>query len=164
MAAAAHYVIATGGAGLGRTKLNKVLWFADCQCWRKHGHTITGLSDYVKLQYGPVPPRLDLALSRLSADGRIAFDSQYVGTYVRHGFRSLREPIGNALSRDEISILDDVVTAVSSMTAFEVSELSHDALWHATPYGGKIPVRAAAVQHEPPDQRILDWARGQRTG
>jgi hypothetical protein len=49
------------------------------------------------------------------------------------------------------------------MTAFEVSELSHDALWHETPHAGKISVEAASVKmFEAPDPRILDWARSRR--
>lgn len=162
LAAAAHYVIAHGGTDLGRTKLNKILWFADCKSWRTRGQTITGLTDYVKLQYGPVPPGLDWALTQLASAGAIKFAPHYVGTYIRHAYVSLRSPVGNHLSVDDQSILSEVIGATNELTAFEVSELSHDALWHETPHGGKIPVSAASVQTMSPDTKIIDWAKSYR--
>lgn len=161
LAAAVHYVIArTDGHDLGRTKLNKILWFADCAAWRRVGRTITGLAEYVKLQYGPVPQRMDQALTHLRNEGFIRSDSQYVGPYVRHGYQSVRTPRwDNQLGQDDKQILDEIIEAVRPMTAFDVSELSHDALWHATPYGQKISISAAAVQFTAPDERIREWAR-----
>lgn len=164
LAAAVHYVIAKAdGHDLGKTKLNKILWFADCAAWRAHGRTITGLNEYVKLQYGPVPPRIDLALSHLEQQRLTATVHEYVGPYLRFAYRSLVEPrTDNYLSPQDRQILDSVIEAVRPMTAFDVSELSHDALWHATPYGQRIAVAAAAVQHTPPDERIREWARSVR--
>ncbi|OYX51355.1 MAG: hypothetical protein B7Y90_01660 [Alphaproteobacteria bacterium 32-64-14] len=164
LAAAAHFVIANAGDDLGKTKLNKILWFADCAAWRRTGRTITGLTHYAKLQYGPVPPKLDAALMLLAADGAVESDKHYVGTYVRHGFFSKKSPAtGNILGPDEQAILSEIIDAVRNMTAFEVSELSHDALWHETAHGGKISVEAASVKmFETPDPRILDWARSRR--
>lgn len=164
LAAAAHFVIANAGYELGKTKLNKILWFADCAAWRRRGQTITGLTHYTKLQYGPVPPRLDTALMRLTADGAIQADRHYVGTYVRHGFFSKKSPtLGNILNAEEQSILTEIIDAVRNMTAFEVSELSHDDLWHQTIHGGKISVEAASVKmFETPDPRIIEWARSRR--
>ena len=164
LAAAAHYVIATAdGHDLGKTKLNKILWFADCAAWRSHGRTITGLKEYIKLQYGPVPPRIDMALSILAQQRLAESIDQYVGPYVRFGYRSLVEPrADNYLSTEDRKILDSVIEAVRPMTAFDVSEISHDALWHSTPYGQRIAVAAAAVQHTPPDERIREWARSVR--
>lgn len=164
LGAAAHFVIATAGDDLGKTKLNKVLWFADCAAWRRHGRTITGLTHYTKLQYGPVPPKLDAALMVLVADGAIESHKHHVGTYVRHGFTSRKSPSsGNVLGSDEQAILAEIIDAVRDMTAFEVSELSHDALWHETVHGGKISVEAASVKmFETPDPRILEWAKSRR--
>jgi uncharacterized phage-associated protein len=164
LAAVVHYVIAKAdGHDIGKTKLNKILWFADCAAWRSHGRTITGLNEYVKLQYGPVPPRIDMALSYLGREGRADLVHQYVGPYIRLSYRPLVEPQqNNHIAPLDRQILDDVIEAVRPMTAFDVSELSHDALWHATPYGQKISVAAAAVQHTPPDERIREWARNVR--
>lgn len=161
LASVAHFVIAEDKAGdIGKTKLNKILWFADCAAWRRLGRTITGLTEYAKLQYGPVPPRIDFALNRLVADGSVRTDSHYVGTYVRHAFVSLKSPhIGNLLTPEDKEILSSVMEAVRPLTAFEVSELSHDALWEETPHGAMIPVQAASAQLVAPDERILEWAR-----
>ncbi|RYD69953.1 MAG: DUF4065 domain-containing protein [Verrucomicrobiaceae bacterium] len=164
LAAAVHYVIvATGDHDLGKTKLNKILWFADCAAWRKHGRTVTGLSEYTKLQYGPVPPRVDVALNMLQTNRSVEPVTQIVGPYVRYNYRALapfRQT--NYIGLQEREILDDIIEAVKPMSAFDVSELSHDALWHATPYGQKIAVSAAAVQFTAPDQRIREWAQTHR--
>ncbi|MAT33742.1 MAG: hypothetical protein CMK06_01130 [Ponticaulis sp.] len=161
LSAAVHYVIAKDSRSeIGKTKLNKILWFADCAAWRKFGKTVTGLDAYAKLQYGPVPPNIDLALLKLQTEHRIKSNTHYVGTYQRFGYLSLQAPnADNLLSSDERAVLDDVLDAVSDMTAFDVSELSHDALWEATPHGEMIPVQAAASQFITPDERILEWAR-----
>jgi hypothetical protein len=163
LASAVHFVIAEAdGQELGRTKLNKILWFADCAAWRLHGRTVTGLENYIKLQYGPVPPRMDAAISALVRDGAVRTDPHYVGSYVRHGYLACRTPNPNELGAEERKLLQEIVAAVRPMTAFDVSELSHDALWHATPYGKAISVAAAAVQFTPPDERIREWARSYR--
>jgi hypothetical protein len=164
LAAAAHFVIANAGDELGKTKLNKILWFADCTAWRRYGRTITGLTHYTKLQYGPVPPKLDAALMALTAEGAIESAKHHVGTYVRHGYFPIKPAsVGNILGHDEQAILAEIIEAVRTMTAFEVSELSHDALWHETAHGGKISVEAASVRmFETPDPRIIDWAKSRR--
>ncbi len=164
LSAVTHYVIAkTDGHDLGKTKLNKILWFADCAAWRSYGRTVTGLTEYIKLQYGPVPPRIDLVLSKLGQEKLAETVHQHVGPYVRFNYRSLVAPRGdNLVGPQERQILDEIIEAVRSMTAFDVSELSHDALWHATPYGQRISVAAAAVQHTPPDDRIREWAKSVR--
>lgn len=161
LASVAHFVISEDRAGdLGKTKLNKILWFADCAAWRRLGRTITGLTEYAKLQYGPVPPRIDSALMALAREGSVRANSHYVGTYVRHAYVSLTEPhVGNVLSHEDKEILREVMEAVRPLTAFEVSELSHDALWDETPNGQMIQVSAAAAQLVTPDARILEWAR-----
>lgn len=165
LAAVAHFVIDEAGTELGRTKLNKILWFADCASWRRHGRTITGLTEYVKLQYGPVPPRMDLALAKLVESGAIRTDSYLVGTFTRHGFISTRhtDASANHLGPEDKDILREIITAVRPLSAFDVSELSHDALWHETPHGGKISVEAASVkQVTPPDLRVIEWTKRRR--
>ncbi|MEL7481791.1 MAG: Panacea domain-containing protein [Pseudomonadota bacterium] len=161
LAAAVHFVIhETSGQDLGKTKLNKILWFADCDAYRRHGETVTGLASYVKLQYGPVPNGIDLVIRDLIADGSIEQDSHQVGTYIRHGYNSLAAPGDtNCLSERCKQVLQNVIEAVRPLTAFEVSEISHDALWEETPHGGEIPVAAAASQPVTPDQRIMEWAQ-----
>lgn len=159
--AAVHYVISKDDFGdVGKTKLNKILWFSDCAAWRKLGHTITGLKEYAKLQYGPVPPNIERVLLKLSLSGKISADQHYVGTYLRHAYK-VRKPYGkkNILSNEELEIIDSVMSAVKPLSAFDVSELSHDELWEATPHGKMIPVQAAASQFITPDERIMDWAR-----
>jgi Protein of unknown function (DUF4065) len=77
LATLAHYVIwRCDPADLGAVKLYKILWFADLECYRRTGRTITGASTYVKRQFGPVPKGIMQALKTLEHEGRIATSSE----------------------------------------------------------------------------------------
>src|SRR5215831_1677028 len=73
LAALAHYVIwRCNPAELGTVKLNKILWFADLEYYRRTGHTITGATAYTKLPHGPVAKGILEALDGLEAEDKIA--------------------------------------------------------------------------------------------
>src|SRR5687767_11322566 len=71
--AVAHYVIARSDPNkLGAVKLNKVMWFADLEAYRRFGRTITGQLSYEKRQHGPVPNKIVKSIRRLEQDEKIA--------------------------------------------------------------------------------------------
>src|SRR6266540_3373874 len=73
LAALAHYIIwKCDPAVLGAVKLNKILWFADLEYYRRTSRTITGATEYTKLQHGPVPKGILRALEALEAEDKIA--------------------------------------------------------------------------------------------
>lgn len=161
LAKTAHYVIArTRPDRLDAVKLNKVLWFADVEHYRRTGRSITGLTDYVRLQNGPVPVRMQEALAELSATGMIAVRRQKVFSYDRFEYVWLQEPDVDAFSPEEIDLLNQAVDTIEPLTASQVSEYTHlNALWIELENGDRIPIGAASVISRAPSQRDLAWAR-----
>ena len=68
---AAMAVLVTTSAKVGRTALNKLLWFADVAHFLQHGRTISG-TVYVKCDYGPAPCDIDAVRHELIARGIVS--------------------------------------------------------------------------------------------
>lgn len=161
LAAATHYVIARHHPShMGATKLNKVLWFADCEHYRRHGRTITGEAAYVRKPNGPCTAQFDATLGLLKERGAICEESvpTYIG-YPRREFHSLVPPDVSLFSGEEIDILNEVAKEIARLTAQEASDLSHDDLWTETPSNGLMPVAAGAVKVGGLAADDMDWAR-----
>ncbi len=109
--AVAHYVIARSDVRkLGATKLNKVLWYADLEAYRRLGHSITGQRSYEKRQHGPVPNKIVVSLRRLERAGKIATRDVAIsgGRTVREHIW-LKQPDLSAFTADEIDILNEAI-------------------------------------------------------
>src|SRR5207302_260927 len=60
-----------GDTRFGKTKLNKLLFYADFLAYQKTGQSITG-EEYVKQPFGPVPARAEQCLRALESGGALA--------------------------------------------------------------------------------------------
>jgi len=136
-----HYVISKADyRKVGKTKLNKILWFADREFMRKHIDTITH-SQYIKMPYGPVPKKIDKILKALEREQNIISKEVQLGATVQKSFISLKEPDISMFTPEEISILDKYIYGISEkFTASEISEISHDEDWESAEIGEVIPV------------------------
>lgn len=158
--AVAHYVIARADPNkLGAVKLNKVMWFADLEAYRRLGHTITGQTSYEKRQYGPVPNNIVRSIRRLEQADKIATREvpTFGGTRREHVW--LKKPDVKMFSADEVDILNAAIDWVcEEHTAKSISALSHDRLWEQAELGEQIPVGAAAVMPDEVDGEDIAWA------
>lgn len=156
----AHYIIARADPNkLGAVKLNKVMWFADLEAYRRFGRTVTGQVSYEKRQYGPVPNNIVKSIRRLEQADKIATRDvpTFGGTRREHVW--LKKPDVTVFTPDEVDILNEAITWVcESHTAKSISHLSHDALWEAAEIGEQIPVGAAVVRADEVDKKDIDWA------
>lgn len=161
LSAAMHYVIARNPpSSLGATKLNKVLWFADCEMFRRHGRSITGEEAYVRKPNGPCSVRFESTLSALKAQGVV--HEEQVPTFIGHPRRELHAataPDPTVFSGEEIDILTEVAKEIRRLTAQEASDLSHDDLWSETEPNSLMPVAAGAVKVCALSSDDMDWAR-----
>ena len=142
---------------LGAIRLNKVLWFSDVTAYRIDGKPITR-ERYVKRQRGPVPRRIVQAFRSLEESGDIAivepeheFDTRQL--------ISRRAPQSKLLTNRERLITSAALDAVLDRTANEISEMSHDEIWHAAVEGEEIPLSAtlAAMPGEVTEE-VVAWA------
>jgi hypothetical protein len=148
-----------GDQAFGKTKLNKILFYADFLAYLETGKAITG-QDYQKFPYGPVAPQVEPTLRTLCTEGAAAIASrQHFGLRQDRIF-ALREPSLDGFSGKEIAIVDGVIRALWGKNAREVSELSHRFIgWQATQDYEIIPYETALVDISEPTEDELEYAR-----
>lgn len=142
---------------LGAIRLNKVLWFADVTAYKVDGRSITG-EKYVKRQFGPAPNRILPALEELQREGAIVIREPDV-EYAPRRFYALTTPPTGKLSNREKLITSAVLDDVLGRTASEISEMSHDDVWHAAELGEEIPMYATLAST--PGEitaEVVEWA------
>lgn len=130
---------------LGKTKLNKVLYYSDFSAYLHLGKSITN-EKYIKHQFGPVPAHVDSALDALKKEGAIVVrDAEFFG-YAKKEFIALKKPDISQFSADEISLVDLVTESIcDGFTAKAISEASHDEIWELAEIGEEIPYCTAFV-------------------
>jgi uncharacterized phage-associated protein len=105
---------------LYKTKLNKLLFYADFVNFYVNGASISG-SRYVHLPYGPVPDGYEETLETLNHYGVIEVEKRNSADLVRSGETSTDA----FLTREEQASLDWVVSNYGSMSAGQLTEISH---------------------------------------
>lgn len=119
MAAIVSY-IAGKTDDLYKTKLNKLLFYADFVNYYLHGNSISG-SRYVHLPYGPVPDGYEDTLETLNHYGVIDISRQNSSELVKSGDRL----VPDFLTAEERQTLDWVLGTYGAMSAGQLTELSH---------------------------------------
>jgi uncharacterized phage-associated protein len=126
-------------SGLGRVKLNKLLYFADFDHFERYGQSITG-DTYVNNDLGPVPSHVRDVLDSMEREGKISVCRETVVDYVRYRLQPLVEADLAAFRSSEVEMLWSVAAKWQSHTAKEVVIASHgEAPWLATRRGEEIP-------------------------
>ena len=152
LAAAIHYVVARFPAHqLGATKLNKILWYADCEFYSRHGRSLTGETHYVRKDQGPWSARFDAAVAHLVLHAAISERRVRIIDFYRREFYPRGEPDVSMFSSEELDTLIKI--------ADKVAEESHQMLWDCVPPNGKMSVAAGAVTGDPLDDSDMEWAR-----
>ena len=105
---------------LYKTKLNKLLFYADFVNYYLHGSSISG-SRYVHLPYGPVPDGYEETLETLNHYGIIQISRHGSADAVEGGDARANE----LLSLAERQAIDWVLKTYGSLSAGEISEISH---------------------------------------
>ena len=122
----------------GQTKLNKILFFTDFSAYGKWGHTVTG-ADYQHLPNGPTVYRMLPVQRELKADDSLAVQPVNYWGFNQNKPVNLREPDLNIFTGPEIALVDLWIDRLRSLTAAEVSKMSHNtAAWKTTEDGEMI--------------------------
>ena len=158
----AHYIIArTKPHELGATRLNKVMWFADIASFKKVGRTISGLSAYTRMQFGPVPTGIDKEIEQLKRCGAIVETLCETPKGKRREFVCTLEPEIEKFSKIEIDIISQAIREVVCRSAKEISEMTHDSLWEETRSGQPISVAQSAVGPLEVAENDIGWAQSE---
>ena len=159
----AHYVIArTNPSDLGYVKLNKILWYADLEHYRRHGVSLTGLEHYTRMPQGPMSKDITRAVTKLRKDKKIVEKPVKVIDYTRREMISLTEPDLSIFTVEQIDLLNQFITRIVPLTAEQVSKMTHDdPLWNELNNNDLMTIGAGSVIARPPTPRELEWALAQ---
>lgn len=117
--------------GILKTKLNKLLWYADFVHFREHAVSISGAT-YVHLPYGPVPDNYGVYLASMCTNEtlmikEIDFGPNLQGEHiVGEQLIATREPLVEILPPSGAAVLESVYAYFEHMGSKEISKLSHE--------------------------------------
>ena len=132
----------------GRTKLAKIIYFADIESYRTFGIPVTG-SAYARFQYGPLPVNFHDVLNDLEKTGQIKTHVSWYKTQPQKRVLAQEEPDLSAFSDQDIEIVDKMILQLLPYNASDVTELSHGIAWEQTDEKERIPYEASLLSDEP---------------
>lgn len=107
-----------------RTKLNKLLFYADFLHWKRHGSAISR-ARYVRMQFGPVPADFYRLQASLVEDASIDEQETRVLDCSGTVFVANRQADLSLFSDEERQTLRDVSDAFEGWSASRITEFSH---------------------------------------
>jgi hypothetical protein len=110
--------------GFGKTKLAKLLAFADFLSFERTGMPLTGAT-YIKLEWGPAPKELPATLTKLGIGRRVRVREEDSYGYTQTRVIAEDDPDMRALTPDVRALLDEVVERFISWNNSEISALAH---------------------------------------
>jgi putative zinc finger/helix-turn-helix YgiT family protein len=124
--------------GMTKSKLNKLLWYADFIHFREHTVSISGAC-YLHRAVGPVPDQYELLLAGISNDGNIEINDEIHGSYVGERVRAMRNPINDLLGVTAWKTLEAVYQFFKDLSSKQLSERTRsEAAYQKTPPGNPI--------------------------
>ena len=141
---------------VGKTKLAKLLYFADFGHYAEHGRSITG-EMYVKYQHGPFPSRMEFILKKMRSDGVLEWETRPIVDYQGYCF-DVKTPCDETVfTPEELATLRAVVDKWRDATAGEVEEASHKCTpWMAADDLAYLDYSLAvcSTEEEPEDEEL----------
>jgi hypothetical protein len=111
--------------GILKTKLNKLLFYADFKHFKDYAVSITG-ARYAHIPFGPAPDRYAFYFAMLVEDGAIKVEENIIGKFIGEEFISLRDPDFSLFSDSELKILATVKEYFKEFNAKRITDFSHD--------------------------------------
>lgn len=144
---------------LGKTKLNKVLYYSDFLFYLQKYRPITG-ELYIKDKHGPVSKNLNQILRELEEEKKVFEREQAVIDFTRHELVSVKRPDISEFEPEEIALIDEIIETISNgYIAESISELTHDEAWEAARHGEEIPYYTILGKESTPSNKAVEWAK-----
>lgn len=113
------------GDGIPRTKLNKLLWYADFLHFKRHAVSITG-AHYAHCPHGPTLDKFDVLFAYMKDGAReLRAEDRFSGDLTWEVLRAVHEPNLTLFSDTELHTLSEVKTKFDGYSSNRLSELSH---------------------------------------
>ena len=132
-------------AGVFKTKLNKLLFYADFKHFKEYTFSITG-AEYAHVPFGPAPDNYEMYYASLNSQKAIEFIEQpYPSGYVGEIIKATKEPDLSLFSASELRIMASVIEDFDKYNAGQITEFSHKELgYQETTDGALISYKYAA--------------------
>jgi len=140
--------------------ISKVIYFADKLHLQRYGRLICGDS-YVAMKHGPVPSEIYDMMKGARGDGfsehwqtaRESFKVEGNATVV-----PCREPDLEVFSKSDLECLNETIKTYGHLDFSQLTELSHDAAWHATDDNDMIDLEQIVATF-PDGTALLEYLR-----
>lgn len=114
---------------IGKTKLNKLLFYCDFKYFKEYTVSITGIT-YIHLPLGPVPDNYEIIINDLMKNKKISSDEVFTSygslkEYSWEIYKPLIEPDLSLFNDDEIEIVNDIVSMFENLSARSIKNKSH---------------------------------------
>lgn len=121
-----------------KTKLNKLLFYADFKHFKEYSVSITG-AQYAHLPFGPAPDHYQYYLAALdNEESNVIIEERVFSDYVGEYLIAITNPDLSCFSTSELKILTTVKEYFSNFTAKAISELSHKELGYLSTKDGDL--------------------------
>jgi hypothetical protein len=148
-----------GDPRFGKTKLSKILFYADFIAYMRTGKSITN-QDYRKAPFGPMGADMETTLSALKDEEALAIARRHYHGRQQQRPLALRDPKLDGFTAAEIALVNEVINDLWEQTAAEVSQVSHDFIgWQAARNGEIIPYETCLIDVSPLTEEEEEWAR-----
>lgn len=139
-----------GDPSCGKTKLYKILFYADFAAYEKLGESISG-QDYQRLPRGPAPKRALPVQEDMEESGAATWAKRDYYGQPQQQLIALEEPRLTEFSGEQIAILDEVIDRLWGLSASDVSVLSHRFIgWQIARERETIPYSTVALAEPRP--------------
>jgi len=126
------FVSSVNNGLLGKTKLFKLLYYADFDHFERYGKPITG-ETYLRYEHGPFPEHGNAILENLAVREALRVDPVMVGNYLQFTFQPLALADVSVFTPEELLSLVDVLRKWEKHNATEIVAATHgEAPWIAT--------------------------------
>jgi len=107
-----------------KTKLNKLMFYADFKHFKEYTVSLTGLR-YVHLQFGPVPQEYDFYYAELVHEGALSLDEILIGQYSGENYVANKEVDFSCFSDSEIKVMSEIKEIFKTYSATDIKDFSH---------------------------------------
>jgi len=124
--------------GVLKSKLNKLLFYADFKHFKEYTLSITGLR-YAHLPHGPAPDNYEMYYASLFSKKSIEIiEESYPAGYVGEVIKAVKDPDLNVFSPSELRVMASVKEDFKDYNATQIREFSHKEVGYQETTDGEI--------------------------
>lgn len=108
-----------------KTKLNKLLFFADFKHFKENAVSITGVK-YAHRTHGPVPDKYEYFFASMTDSRQVEVEEVMIYQYIGENFVSTVEPDLSIFETSELKVLAEIKEFFKAYTATQIRDFSHN--------------------------------------